>query len=140
MARGYRWLDEIVSGPVIGIEPIAARQKCSMRRVNMMISLAFRTGPRQSGGLRGALPEADNMRCRFRCALNPESLAAKQPHRSFPRRILPESRLKPASASVGRRRRRHIAQERIAAVTLDRGQVVRDQPARPFDCDLDTVL
>ena len=44
------------------------------------------------------------------------------------------------SAGEGRRRRRHIAQELIAAVTLDRGQVVRDQPARPFDCDIDTVL
>ncbi len=33
-----------------------------------------------------------------------------------------------------------IAQELIAAVTLDRGQVVRDQPVRPFDCDLDTAL
>ena len=36
---------------------------------------------------------------------------------------------------LGRRRRRHIAQELIAAVTLDRGEVVRDQPARTFDCD-----
>jgi hypothetical protein len=140
MARGYRWLDEIVSGSAIGVERIAARQKCRMHRVNMTISLAFRTGSRQSGGLRGALPEADNMRRRFRCALSSESLAAKQPRRNFPRRILPESRLKPTSVGEGRRRRRHIAQERIAAVTLDRGQVVRDQPTWPLDGDLDTVL
>jgi hypothetical protein len=25
-------------------------------------------------------------------------------------------------------------------VTLDRGEVVRDQPARTFDCDLDAVF
>jgi hypothetical protein len=43
-------------------------------------------------------------------------------------------------ARVGRRTRRHIAQELIAAVTLNRGQVMRDQPVRPFDCDPDTVL
>ncbi len=82
----------------------------------------------------------DFARRRLRCALSPESLAAKQPRRNFPKRILPESRLKPTSVGVGRRRRRHIAQELIAAVALDRGQVVRDQPVWPLDCDLDTVL
>jgi hypothetical protein len=35
IARGRRWLDEIVSGSV------AARQKCSARQVNVTISLAF---------------------------------------------------------------------------------------------------
>jgi len=41
IARGRRWLDEIVSGSVINIEQIATRQKCNMRQVNMTISLAF---------------------------------------------------------------------------------------------------
>jgi site-specific DNA recombinase len=41
IAQGRRWLDEIVSGSVIGVEQIAVRQKCSMRQVNMTISLAF---------------------------------------------------------------------------------------------------
>ena len=53
---------------------------------------------------------------------------------------LPGAAVSPRQTSVRRRRRRHIAQELIAAVTFDRGQVVRDQPARPFDCDLDTLL
>src|SRR5215831_13715887 len=44
------------------------------------------------------------------------------------------------SARLGRRRGRHIAQELIAAVTLDRGEVVRNQPTRTFDCDLDIAL
>src|SRR5215813_13987852 len=44
------------------------------------------------------------------------------------------------SVRVGRRTRRHIAQERVAAVALDRVQVVGDQPGRPFDCDLDAIL
>jgi site-specific DNA recombinase len=41
IARGRRWLDEIISGKVIELEQIAAREKCSVRQVNMTISLAF---------------------------------------------------------------------------------------------------
>jgi hypothetical protein len=41
VARGRRWLDEIVSGSVTDVQQIAARQKCSVRQVNMTISLAF---------------------------------------------------------------------------------------------------
>jgi hypothetical protein len=36
-----RWLDEILSGTVTDVEQIASRQKCSVRQVNMTISLAF---------------------------------------------------------------------------------------------------
>src|SRR6476619_5556975 len=41
IARGRRWLDEIVSGSVTDVQRIAARQKCSARQVNLTISLAF---------------------------------------------------------------------------------------------------
>src|SRR5258708_10948493 len=41
IARGRRWLDEIVSGSATNVEQIATRQKCSVRQVNMTISLAF---------------------------------------------------------------------------------------------------
>ncbi len=41
IARGRRWLDEIVSGSVTDVQQIAARQKCSVPQVNMTISLAF---------------------------------------------------------------------------------------------------
>src|SRR5206468_8929097 len=41
IARGGRWLDQIVSGSAANIEQIAARQKCSVRQVDMTISLAF---------------------------------------------------------------------------------------------------
>ena len=44
------------------------------------------------------------------------------------------------SSRVGWRRRRHVAQELITAVTFDCGEVVRDQPVWPFDCDLDAIL
>lgn len=46
----------------------------------------------------------------------------------------------PTSCRVGWRRRRHVAQELITAVTFDCGEVVRDQPVWPFDCDLDAIL
>src|SRR6267154_3965839 len=35
IARGRRWLDEIVSDSAANIEQIATRQKCSVRQVNM---------------------------------------------------------------------------------------------------------
>jgi site-specific DNA recombinase len=38
IARGRRWLDEIVSDSVTDIKQIATRQKCSVRQVNMTIS------------------------------------------------------------------------------------------------------
>jgi hypothetical protein len=41
IAGDRRWLDEIVSGAVNDVQQIAARQKCSVRQVNMTISLAF---------------------------------------------------------------------------------------------------
>jgi len=41
IARGRRWLDEIVSGVAINVEEIASRENCGTRQVNMTISLAF---------------------------------------------------------------------------------------------------
>jgi site-specific DNA recombinase len=35
IARGRRWLEEIVSGAVTDVQQIATRQKCSVRQVNM---------------------------------------------------------------------------------------------------------
>jgi hypothetical protein len=41
IARGRRWLDEIISGSVTTAEQIASRERRSVRHVNMTISLAF---------------------------------------------------------------------------------------------------
>jgi hypothetical protein len=38
IARGRRWLDEIVSGSVTDVQQIASRQKCSVRQVNCVSS------------------------------------------------------------------------------------------------------
>jgi hypothetical protein len=41
MARGRRWLDELISDPNANVETIAAREGCSVRKINMTISLTF---------------------------------------------------------------------------------------------------
>ena len=56
IARGRRWLDEIVSGLAIDIEQIATRQKCSVRQVNMTISLAFLAPDLVKAAVEGRLP------------------------------------------------------------------------------------
>jgi site-specific DNA recombinase len=56
IARGRRWLDEIVAGTVTGVEQIAARDKCSVRQVNMTISLAFLAPKLVKAAVEGRLP------------------------------------------------------------------------------------
>jgi site-specific DNA recombinase len=56
IARGRRWLNEIVSGSVTDIEQIATRQKCSTRQVNMTISLAFLAPDLVRAAVEGRLP------------------------------------------------------------------------------------
>jgi DNA invertase Pin-like site-specific DNA recombinase len=56
IARGRRWLDEIVSGSVTDVQHIAARQKCSVRQVNMTISLAFLAPDLVRAAVEGRLP------------------------------------------------------------------------------------
>jgi len=56
IARGRRWLDEIVSGSVTDAQQIAARQKCSVRQVNMTISLAFLAPDLVRAAVEGRLP------------------------------------------------------------------------------------
>ena len=56
IARGRRWLDEIVSGRVADTKQIAARQKCSERHVNMTISLAFLAPGLVKAAVEGRLP------------------------------------------------------------------------------------
>jgi site-specific DNA recombinase len=56
IARGRRWLDEIVSGAVTDGEQIATRHKCSVRQVNMTISLAFLAPDLVRAAVEGRLP------------------------------------------------------------------------------------
>jgi site-specific DNA recombinase len=56
IACGRRWLDEIVTGNVADVEQIAAREKCSMRQVNMTISMAFLSPILVKAAIDGRLP------------------------------------------------------------------------------------
>jgi site-specific DNA recombinase len=55
IARGRAWLDEIISDTTT-VEDIAARQKCSVRHVNMTISLAFIAPGLVTAAVEGRLP------------------------------------------------------------------------------------
>jgi site-specific DNA recombinase len=56
IARGRRWLDEIVASTVADVTEIAAREKCSVRKVNMTISLAFLAPGLVKAAIEGRLP------------------------------------------------------------------------------------
>ena len=56
IARGRAWLDDIISGAAQGVEDIAARNKCSVRHVNMTISMAFIAPALVTAALEGRLP------------------------------------------------------------------------------------
>ena len=56
IARGRRWLDDVVSGRVTTVAELCAREKCSIRQVNMTISLAFLAPNLVKAALEGRLP------------------------------------------------------------------------------------
>jgi site-specific DNA recombinase len=56
IALGRHWLDEIVTGVATDVEQIAAREKCSVRKVNMTISLAFLAPDLVKAAIEGRLP------------------------------------------------------------------------------------
>ena len=72
IARGRRWLDEIVSSSVTDAEQIALRERCTVRQVNMTISLAFlapTSALRSRGVCLGAHRTAARCSCRMETAL-----------------------------------------------------------------------
>jgi hypothetical protein len=58
IARGRCWLDEMIAGTVSSVEQIAARDKCSVRQVNMTISLAFLAPQLVQAAVEGRLPRS----------------------------------------------------------------------------------
>jgi len=61
IARGRRWLDEIISGSVTDAEQVALRERCSVRHVNMTISLAFLAPKLVRAAVEGRLPRGINI-------------------------------------------------------------------------------
>jgi hypothetical protein len=61
IARGRRWLDEMISGSVTDAEQIALRERCSVRHVNMTITLAFLAPKLVRAAVEGRLPRGINI-------------------------------------------------------------------------------
>jgi site-specific DNA recombinase len=56
IARGRRWLDELVTDAKADAECIAKRERCSVRQVNMTVSLAFLAPHLVKAAIEGRLP------------------------------------------------------------------------------------
>jgi DNA invertase Pin-like site-specific DNA recombinase len=56
IALGQRWLGELTSGAVTDVLAIARRERCSIRKVNMTISLAFLAPDLVKAAVEGRLP------------------------------------------------------------------------------------
>jgi site-specific DNA recombinase len=56
IARGRRWLNELIADPTANAESIATRDGCSVRKVNMTISLAFLAPDLVKAAVDGRLP------------------------------------------------------------------------------------
>jgi hypothetical protein len=61
IVRGRHWLDEIISGAVTSAELIASRERCSVRQVNMTVSLAFLAPKLVRAAIEGRLPRGINI-------------------------------------------------------------------------------
>jgi site-specific DNA recombinase len=56
IARGRRWLNELIADPTANTASIATRDGCSVRKVNMTISLAFLAPDLVKAAIEGRLP------------------------------------------------------------------------------------
>jgi hypothetical protein len=56
IAKGRRWLDELMTGTVTNVEQIASTENCTVRQVNMTISLAFLAPNLVQAAVEGRLP------------------------------------------------------------------------------------
>lgn len=56
IARGRRWLDELLSNAAVTSQTIAEREGCSVRKVNMTVSLAFLAPNLVKAAIEGRLP------------------------------------------------------------------------------------
>jgi site-specific DNA recombinase len=56
IARGRLWLDELITSASASTEQISAREHCSVRKVNMVISLAFLAPDLVKAAIEGRLP------------------------------------------------------------------------------------
>jgi hypothetical protein len=61
IARGRRWLDEIVSGSITDPGQLAKRERCTIRQINLTLSLAFLSPKLVKAAVEGRLPRGINI-------------------------------------------------------------------------------
>ena len=76
IARGRRWLDEIIAGSITDAGQLAKRERCTVRQINMTLSLAFLAPALVKAAVEGRLPRGINIE-RLR---HPDPIWAKQFH------------------------------------------------------------
>ena len=59
--RGRRWLDEIMTGSITDAEQLAKRELCTVRQINLTLSLAFLAPPLVKAAIEGRLPRGINI-------------------------------------------------------------------------------
>lgn len=62
IARGRHWLNELISDPAATTESIAEREGCSVRKINMTISLTFLAPDLVKAAIEGRLPHGMGLR------------------------------------------------------------------------------
>ena len=60
-ARGRRWLDEIITGSITDAGQLAKRERCTVRQINMTLSLAFLAPALVKAAVEGRLPRSINI-------------------------------------------------------------------------------
>jgi hypothetical protein len=61
IARGRRWLHEIMTGSITDAEQLAKRERCTVRQINLTLSLAFLAPPLVKAAVEGRLPRGINI-------------------------------------------------------------------------------
>jgi hypothetical protein len=61
IARGRRWLEEIITGTITDAKQLARRERCTIRQVNMTLSLAFLAPELVKAAGEGRLPRGINI-------------------------------------------------------------------------------
>ena len=61
IARGRRWLDEIMTGSITDAAQLAKRERCTTRQINLTLSLAFLAPQLVKAAVEGRLPRGINI-------------------------------------------------------------------------------
>ena len=61
IARGRRWLDEIMTGSISDAAQLAKRERCTVRQINLTLSLAFLAPQLVKAAVEGRLPRGINI-------------------------------------------------------------------------------